>query len=195
MNVITEKLKFKVYELNGIPHPERKKKNNKNNKNAVNRSLQQDSVEYTTSSCPSGSETEDLRLRLDPRSRLRRGSSANFPSKNIEPAAWLQRRLSASSTEAHFMFMHRRMSHGSRDSSDSNLFLPRKFSTCSISSVESGSNGFLNRRMSNCSQNSDTSSSRSRSNSAAFHLPENVVRMPQGPDGSKGFRQRVQPIN
>lgn len=87
------------------------------------------------------------------------------------------------------------MSHGSRDSSDSNLFLPRKFSACSISSVEGGSNGFLNRRMSSCSQTSDSSGPRSRSNSTAFHLPENVLRMPQGPDGSKGFRQRTQPIS
>ncbi|KAK4884312.1 hypothetical protein RN001_000583 [Aquatica leii] len=183
--------KMKVYELNGIPHIERKKKNNtKNNKSVKIHDLH----EYSTnSSCPSSSEAEDLRLKLDPRTRIRRGSSINYPSKCTEPAAWLQRRLSASSTEAHFMFMQRRISNSSRDSSDSNLYLPRKYSTCSSISSMDGSNSFLNRRMSSCSQSSDSSSARSRSNSAAF--PENILRMPQGPDGSRGFRQRVQPLN
>ncbi|KAF5292335.1 hypothetical protein FQA39_LY03369 [Lamprigera yunnana] len=177
---------MKVYELNGVPHVERKKKNNaKNNKNIK---MNHDLPEYSTnSSCPSSSEAEDMRLKLDPRSRIRRGSSINYPSKCTEPAAWLQRRLSASSTEAHFIYMQRRMSNSSRDSSDSNLFLPRKFSNCS--SISSMDSNYLSRRMSSCSQSSDNGAVRSRSNSAAF--PENILRMPQGPDGSKGFRQRV----
>ncbi|KAB0803657.1 hypothetical protein PPYR_00627 [Photinus pyralis] len=179
---------MKVYELNGVPHMERKKKNNhKTNKPRIAHDL----PEYSTnSSCPSSSEAEDLRLKFDPR-RIRRGSSINFPSKCTEPAAWLQRRLSASSTEAHFMFIPRRMSNSSRDSSDSNLFLPRKYSTCSSISMDGSS--FITRRMSSCSQSSENGCARSRSNSAAF--PENIVRMPQGPDGSKGFRQRFQLSN
>lgn len=115
--------------------------------------------------------------------KMRRGSSAHFPSRFIEPAAWLQRRLSASSTEANFIYMPRRLSYGSRDSSDSSLFLPRRMSACSVSSTDS-----FNRRMSSASE---ASNPRSRSNSSAFQNTENVVRMPRGPDGSKGFRQRI----
>ena len=128
-------------------------------------------------------------MRIDSRMKIRRGSSAHFPSRCTEPAAWLQRRLSASSTEANFIFMPRRLSYSSRDSSDSSLYLPRRVSVNS----ENGGN-YANRRMSSASQNSDSSSgSRSRSNSSAFQpYTENVVRMPRGPDGSRGFRQRVQ---
>lgn len=181
---------LKVYELNNVPHPERNKKKN-NKKNSTSRMISDN--EYTTSSCPSSSEPEDLRIRLDPRMRLRRGSSVNFPSKCTEPAAWLQRRLSASSTEANFIFMPRRLSYSSRDSSDSSLFLARRISNCSLSGPESY--GFVNRRMSSASQTSDSSGPRSRSNSSAFQpYTENVVRMPRGPDGSRGFRQRVQVV-
>lgn len=114
---------------------------------------------------------------------MRRGSSAHFPSRYIEPAAWLQRRLSASSTEANFIYMPRRLSYGSKDSSDSSLFLPRRMSACSISSSDCHS-----RRMSTASE---VSNPRSRSNSSAFQNTENVLRMPRGPDGSRGFRQRM----
>lgn len=166
---------MKVYELNNVPHPERKKKaNKKTNNNKTN--FESD---YISSSCQSSSEAEDMKNR----SRLRRGSSAHFPSRYIEPAAWLQRRLSASSTEANFIYMPRRLSYSSRDSSDSSLFLPRRMSACSLS----GSDGGYNRRM---SSSSEYSNPRSRSNSTAFQNGENVVRMPRGPDGSRGFRQR-----
>lgn len=181
---------LKVYELNNVPHPERNKKKG-NKKSGVNKSIN-DSYDYNTSSCPSSSEAEDLRIRLDPRARLRRGSSAHFPSRCTEPAAWLQRRLSASSTEANFIFMPRRLSYSSRDSSDSSLFLARRISNCSLSGPE---NYNYNRRMSSASQTSDSSGSRSRSNSSAFQpYTENVTRMPRGPDGSRGFRQRIQAV-
>ncbi|XP_045483411.1 la-related protein 6 [Harmonia axyridis] len=173
---------MKVYELNNIPHPERKKNKNKKSSNPK---LITSSSDYL-SSCQSSSEAEDMRLRIDPRNRLRRGSSAHFPSRYIEPAAWLQRRLSASSTEANFIYMPRRLSYSSRDSSDSNLFLPRRMSACSISSSDCSS-----RRLSSASQSSEYSSPRSRSNSAAFQNFENIVRLPKGPDGSRGFRQRM----
>ncbi|XP_018571130.1 la-related protein 6 [Anoplophora glabripennis] len=179
---------MKVYELNNVPHPEKKKKNNKkgsnnnNNNHTTNKNVSSES-DYITSSCPSGSEAEDMKMKFDPRGKMRRGSSAHFPSRFIEPAAWLQRRLSASSTEANFIYMPRRLSYGSRDSSDSSLFLPRRMSACSVSSTDS-----FNRRMSSAS---DSSNPRSRSNSSAFQNTENVLRMPRGPDGSKGFRQRI----
>jgi hypothetical protein len=35
--------------------------------------------------------------------------------------------------------------------------------------------------------NSGVSDSRPRSNSGVSHLPENVVRLPRGPDGTRGF--------
>lgn len=171
---------LKVYELNNVPHPERKKKGGK--KNGTSKAI---TDEYATSSCASSSEAEDWKM------RLRRGSSAHFPSRCTEPAAWLQRRLSASSTEANFIFMPRRLSYSSRDSSDSSLFIARRLSNCSLSGPETY--GFINRRMSSASQTSDSSGARSRSNSSAFQpFTENVVRMPRGPDGSKGFRQRPQ---
>ncbi|XP_066142396.1 la-related protein 6 [Euwallacea fornicatus] len=186
---------MKVYELNNVPHPERKKKpsNKKNSSsNGNNNHLHCKSAfisesDYISSSCQSGSEAEDVR-KFDPRGKIRRGSSAQFPSRYIEPAAWLQRRLSASSTEANFLYMPRRLSYSSRDSSDSSLFFPRRMSACSISSNDS----FYNRRMSSTSHSSEVSgSNRSRSNSSAFQNGENVLRMPKGPDGSRGFyRQR-----
>ncbi|CAH1113586.1 unnamed protein product [Psylliodes chrysocephalus] len=175
---------LKVYELNNVPHPERKKKNvnKKNNINSGSNKMLSES-DYISSSCQSGSEAEDLK-KFDPRSKMRRGSSAtHFPSRFIEPAAWLQRRLSASSTEANFLYMPRRLSSGSRDSSESSLFIPRRMSACSISSNDS----FV-RRM---SSSSEYSNPRSRSNSSAFQNSENVLRMPKGPDGSRGFRQRL----
>lgn len=185
---------MKVYELNNVPHPERKKKTsnkktvNNNNINNNNHNKGFISESDYISSCQSSSEAEDNK-KFDPRAKMRRGSSANFPSRYIEPAAWLQRRLSASSTEANFLYMPRRLSYSSRDSSDSSLFLPRRMSSCSISSNDS----FYNRRMSAASQASEANSNitRSRSNSAAFQNCEQVVRMPKGPDGSRGFgRQR-----
>ncbi|XP_044263579.1 la-related protein 6 [Tribolium madens] len=172
---------MKVYELNNVPHPERKKKTNKKNNNNNNKNFSD--TDYISSSCQSSSEAEDI---IKNRAKLRRGSSAHFPSRYIEPAAWLQRRLSASSTEANFIYMPRRLSYSSRDSSDSSLFLPRRMSACSLSGSENG----YNRRLSSASQSSDYSNPRSRSNSTAFQNGENVVRMPRGPDGSKGFRQR-----
>lgn len=165
---------MKVYELNNVPHPERKKK--PNGKKTLKK--------MSDSDYPSSSEVDECPKKFDPRSKLRRGSSAHhFPSPFIEPAAWLQRRLSASSTEANFIYMPRRLSYSSRESSESSLFLSRRMSACSLTSNDS-------RRMSSTSQSSEYSNPRSRSNSTAFQINENVLRMPKGPDGSKGFRQR-----
>lgn len=68
---------FKVYELNNVPHPERKKKankkgnntsatNNNNNAQTANRNIISES-DYYTSSCASGSEAEDSRMKFDPK--------------------------------------------------------------------------------------------------------------------------------
>lgn len=69
---------LKVYELNNVPHPERKKKaNNKkgssnninnNNNHTTNRNILSES-DYI-SSCQSGSEAEDPRMKFDPRSKF-----------------------------------------------------------------------------------------------------------------------------
>ncbi|XP_017771087.1 PREDICTED: la-related protein 6 [Nicrophorus vespilloides] len=163
---------FKIYELNCVPHPERKKKLPKK------KPVESDQ-----------SEAEEKLKETKPKTR--RGSSIHFPKNGIEPAAWLQRRLSASSTEASFMFLPRRLSYGSRDSSESSLYMSRRVSACSMSSENSSSNSFIQRRMSACSISSESSGPvRSRSNSTAFQN-ENVLRMPKGPDGSRGFRHRI----
>lgn len=71
-----------------------------------------------------------------------------------------------------------------RGSGDCGPFL-RRLSACSR---DSGFDVGL-RRLSACSSGSDNSYGRSRSNSAAGanHLPDNVTRMPSGPDGTRGF--------
>lgn len=200
---------MRVYELNNIPHPERKKKSNAGlNTNNKKVSSSSSSSDYYTTSCQSSSETDDNNLmtnKTNNRFKLRRGSSANFPTTTLnnnrynmmEPAAWLQRRLSASSTEANFIYMPRRLSYNScsssRDSSDSNLFLPRRMSSCCSITNNDNNNFNNNRRFSSSSQTSEYSTSgssnpsRSRSNSSAFQPNENIVRLPRGPDGSKGF--------
>lgn len=61
---------LKVYELNNVPHPERKKKNvnKKNNINSGSNKMLSES-DYISSSCQSGSEAEDLK-KFDPRSKF-----------------------------------------------------------------------------------------------------------------------------
>lgn len=196
---------LKVYELNSVPSPERKKKqptkpkNNSNNNNVANNNQTNNLLNRMISENEEHSGQNRNNGRAE-QHRLRRGSSAHFPSRaagaGIEPIAWLQRRLSATSTEAGFLLMPRRLSASARDrdSSESSLSIGggRRISSGSLSGSESGSS-YAARRMSACSYTSDSSCGgglRSRSNSSAFHLPENVVRMPQGPDGSKGFRNR-----
>jgi la-related protein 6 len=256
---------FQVYEINCIPHPERKKKP-KNMKNQQKhpqncQSKKYDSCggtsatsEYYSSSCHSSSETDERIIRHvngnqlssnyfdHQRLRMRRGSSTatNYAPNNAKhntdsTISWLQRRLSASATEANFMSCHlpvmsRRLSYGSRDSQmsmssdcSSTYFIPRRVSTSSIGSdcepireghafIGGGAYGNppmatmggygampnLNRRMSACSISSDGSgmamgmcggACRARSNSNG----EMLIRLPKGPDGSRGFgfRKRV----
>lgn len=61
---------MKVYELNNVPHPERKKKTNNNKKNVANTQNNNKGFvsesDYISSSCQSGSEAEDIR-KFDPR--------------------------------------------------------------------------------------------------------------------------------
>lgn len=193
---------LKVYELNSVPSPERKKKQPTNKKNNINNNNTMNNVVMNNNKnsllTRMISEVENGEIKPLHTAKLRRGSSAHFPSRvtpGMEPIAWLQRRLSATSTEAGFLLQPRRLSTGARDrdSSDSSQSLGsgRRVSSGSLSGSESVSS-YAARRMSSCSYSSESScGGRSRSNSSAFHLPENVVRMPQGPDGSKGFRPRT----
>lgn len=214
---------MKVYELNGVPHPERKKKNKKNTSNNSNNNNKSFQTNYNTCNnnsnnhgafvfnnhcnhnCFNCNQIPEVDEKYGRRC-LRRGFSAHFPSKSLEPAAWLQRRLSASSTEANFIFMPRRLSYGnssgsssSRDGSDMNIMRRVSSGNISTSSNENyvlcnnNSTSYFNRRMSSsCGSNQsiDSINNRSRSNSGAFQQSENVVRLPRGPDGSKGFKQR-----
>lgn len=69
---------LKVYELNNVPHPERKKKtnnkkatNNNNNNNNINNMNYKGFIsesDYISSSCQSGSEAEDIK-KFDPRGK------------------------------------------------------------------------------------------------------------------------------
>lgn len=71
-----------------------------------------------------------------------------------------------------------------RGSGDCGPFL-RRLSACSRDSgYEVGT-----RRMSSCSSSSETGFFRPRSNSGVVvtHLPENITRLPSGPDGTRGF--------
>ena len=136
---------------------------------------------------------------------LRRGYSDHLPFRpTYDPGEWLQRRFSASSTEAHFNKMsgfgrqysapptnfHKKGSTMTLSSSnDSNSYYSYYSpSTMSMSSsCDSGIYGPTSRRT---SSGSDNSWPRSRSNSnniSVYHLSDNVIRMPQGPDGTKGF--------
>lgn len=225
---------MRVYELNGVPHPERKKKNNKktSNNNVTNSNATRSCHQHgnchhchchtahhchgnaTCLTCAPPQEEDEEKYPPPPASSrrlLRRGYSAHFPSKSLEPAAWLQRRLSASSTEANFIFMPRRLSYGSNassGSSGSDTNVMRRVSSGSINSsyenviggCQNGSCYFNSRRVSSssCGGGSNQSidsihnnNNRSRSNSGAFQQSDNVLRLPRGPDGSKGFRQRV----
>lgn len=218
---------LKVYELNCVPHPERKKKvggngNGGNYKQHAAANIRHHSIDSTTSDYTTGSEAEDRMLRnhhnhhqqQQCRRMVRRGSSP------FEPAAWLQRRLSASSTEASFaMFAPRRLSYSSssRESSESNLFVPRRVSTCSLLAASGGPGPtelcpqhyyiampmnhpmaapYYQRRMSSSNGIMDYPT-RSRSNSSATFQSSsenNIVRLPRGPDGSRGFQRTQQVI-
>lgn len=71
-----------------------------------------------------------------------------------------------------------------RGSGDCGPFL-RRLSACSRDSgYEMGT-----RRLSSCSSSSETGFFRPRSNSGIVvtHLPENITRLPSGPDGTRGF--------
>lgn len=75
---------------------------------------------------------------------------------------------------------------GRRGSAECGTFI-RRLSNCSRDSgYDAGS-----RRLSSCSSGSDSCSGfRPRSNSGFVlmaHLPENVTRLPSGPDGTRGF--------
>lgn len=210
-----------------------------------NRTVREDN--HNSSSCPSGSEPEDGRV------RLKRGfqgypmyhvHNTSYPFQGMPSSdACLSRKLSScsiSSSENGFMF--RRLSSCSGSSSDSG----RRYSTCSSGSESaffhpsysksfyhhenhrysccpstglpmecrgicyianrrgSADCGPLSRRLSTynrdfdmnirrsslCSSNSEQNvfyRARSNNSITMTHVPENVTRMPSGPDGTRGF--------
>jgi la-related protein 6 len=155
-------LGIKVVELNP---PERiKKRSMPNKKTALARFFES---EYS-SSCASGSEAEqDTRQRH----RLRRCSSSSGPSAagtGTQTPNWMQRRLAYSRDSG-------------SESSSSSLY---GRSRCNSVVSDTGSCSPYVRSRCN-SGVSDTH--RPRSNSGASHLPDNVVRLPRGPDGTRGF--------
>lgn len=75
----------------------------------------------------------------------------------------------------------------------SKRFARRSSSSASRSSVELGP-WLLQRRLSankDAAGNPNGDFFRARSNSGAGHLPENVLRLPRGPDGTRGFGPRI----
>lgn len=169
-------LGIKVVELNA---PERTKKRSlPNKKTALARFFES---EYS-SSCPSGSEAEqETRQRY----RLRRccsssSSSSSGPSAPSTPSSsWMQRRLAYSrdsGSESSSSSLYGR-SRCNSVVSDAGSCSPYVRSRCN--------SGMSDSYRSRC--NSGVSDSRPRSNSGVSHLPDNVVRLPRGPDGTRGF--------
>lgn len=177
---------LKVFELNCVPNPDKKKRVMPGKKISINRVTGlPNEMEY--SPCCSGSEAEmEYWIRGDPRYRLRRGSSGYLP--RVPEPNWVPRRMSScshSSDSSGYYYSPRRLSNSSRDSGSSDMYLSRRISNCSVSS--SDYDGM--RRISNCSQMSGYCSPqlRSRSNSSAL-CQEQLVRPPVGPDGTRGFQ-------
>jgi la-related protein 6 len=168
-------LGIKVVELNA---PERmKKKSLPNKKTALARFFES---EYS-SSCASGSEAEQETRQ---RHRLRRccssSSSSSGPSAPSTPStSWMQRRLAYSrdsGSESSSSSLYGR-SRCNSVVSDAGSCSPYVRSRCN--------SGISDSHRSRC--NSGVSDSRPRSNSGVSHLPENVIRLPRGPDGTSGF--------
>ncbi|XP_029178797.1 la-related protein 6 [Nylanderia fulva] len=240
----------KIYELHQLA--DKKRKHQSTRKGVLNRISRENNIYYNSSSCPSGSETEDGKARYK---KNIEGHSTyhihrSYPSQGPpSPDVWLSRKLSSCSiSNSDNGFIFRRLSSCSGSSSDSGrrystcssgseaaFFHPsysntfnhhhenRRYSCCSStgSSMECGRDCYIAnrrgsadcgsffrrlsmcnrdigydtnmRRLSLCSSNSDQNGFyRSKSNNgiAMMHLPENVTRMPAGPDGTRGFFDR-----
>lgn len=152
-----------VVELNA---PERaKRRSMPTKKTALARFFE---TEYS-SSCASGSEAEQ-----DSRQRhrsLRRcfSTSSGPPTQGTPPSNWMQRRLAYNRDSG-------------SESSSSSLY---GRSRCNSVVSDAGSCSPYVR--SRCNSGVSSDSNRPRSNSGASHLPDNVVRLPRGPDGTRGF--------
>ncbi|KAK0090309.1 hypothetical protein PV325_001540 [Microctonus aethiopoides] len=164
-----------------------------------NSGFSSDSGSYSSrrySSCSSASDNSYSSPLFHPSSH--QGHHNLYPSFNCWPGQSTTRRFScctpSSSTPSNMGFgfeypngnglsYHQ---NGRRASAECGPFL-RRLSTCSRDSgCDPGG-----RRLSSCSSGSDSCSGfRSRSNSGFVlmaHLPENVTRLPSGPDGTRGF--------
>jgi la-related protein 6 len=178
-------LGIKVVELNA---PERvKKRSMPSKKTALARFFES---EYS-SSCASGSEAEQETRQ---RHRLRRcSSSSSGPSSpGTPPSNWMQRRLAYnrdSGSESSSSSLYGR-SRCNSVVSDAGSCSPYVRSRCNsgVSDIHRPrcNSGVSDIHRARC--NSGVSdSNRPRSNSGASHLPDNVVRLPRGPDGTRGF--------
>ncbi|KAJ9592015.1 hypothetical protein L9F63_001454 [Diploptera punctata] len=197
-------LGIKVVELNApAPNPaaapERlKKRSLPSKKTALGRFFDS---EY--SSCASGSEAEqDQRSRGIDQRRLRRcssGTSAGTLTRAQDIPNWMQRRMaynrdSGSESSSSSLYGRSRCNSGvsecgspyvrSRCNSGMSDGRPRCNSGMSDGRPRCNSGMSEGRPRSNSGQ-SDTY--RPRSNSGVSHLPENVLRFPKGPDGTRGF--------
>ena len=146
--------------------------------------------EYS-SSCASGSEAEDNRVRCIDQRRLRRcssGASTGAPTRGQELPNWMQRRMtynrdSGSESSSSSLYGRSRCNSGVSECGS-----PYVRSRCNsgVSEGRSRSNSIISEgRPRSNSGLSDTY--RPRSNSGIAHLPENVLRLPRGPDGTRGF--------
>lgn len=160
--------------------------------------------EYS-SSCASGSEAEqDHRPRAFDQRRLRRCSSTastapSTPMRAQEIPNWMQRRMSynrdsGSESSSSSLYGRSRCNSGvsecgspyARSRCNSGMSDGRPRCNSGMSDGRPRCNSGMSEGRSRCNSGvSDTY--RPRSNSGVSHLPENVLRLPRGPDGTRGF--------
>ncbi|EZA53822.1 hypothetical protein X777_06639 [Ooceraea biroi] len=161
----------KIFELHKLA--DKKKKNQSTRKNTIykeklNKIMRED--RNNSLSYPSESDLEDSRMR-------HKKNIQGYPIYHIHTDYPIQ---GSSMEHEESCYITSR-----RESIDYGSFL-RRLSTCSR---DSGYDMNI-RRLSLCSSGSEQNGfCRSRSNSGItmMHLPENVMRMPSGPDGTRGF--------
>ncbi|XP_025073495.1 la-related protein 6 isoform X3 [Pogonomyrmex barbatus] len=160
----------KVFELRHST--EKKRKHQPMKKSTINRVAREDN--HNSSSCPSGSEPEDGRIR-------HKKSFQGYPMCHTYP-------FQGASMEC-----RGNCYIGNRRGSTDYKPLLRRLSTCNRIDFDTNI-----RTSTLCSSSSEQNVfHRSRSNSiiAMTHAPENVTRMPSGPDGTRGFLNRSAKIS
>ena len=147
--------------------------------------------EYS-SSCASGSEAEqDSRSRGIDQRRLRRcssGTSSGTPTRAQEIPNWMQRRMAYnrdSGSESSSSSLYGRSRCNSIVSECGSPYVRSRCNSGMSEGRPRSNSGMSDGRPRSNSGLSDTY--RPRSNSGVSHLPENVLRLPRGPDGTRGF--------